>query len=65
VLIYERTGQSERILVCLNFGDSGQAVAGQNMQGARLLASTHPDRTNLDADLRLRPNEGLTILLAP
>jgi alpha-glucosidase len=64
VLIYERARPGERILVCLNFGDGGQAVAGQKMQGARLLASTHPDRTNLDADLRLRPNEGLTILLA-
>jgi alpha-glucosidase len=64
VLIYERAAQGERILVCLNFGDSGQAVAGQNMQGARILASTHPDRTDPDKDLHLRPNEGLTILLA-
>jgi alpha-glucosidase len=63
VLIYERAGQSERILVCLNFGDGSQAVAGQDMQGAQILASTHADRTDADTDLRLRPNEGLTILL--
>jgi alpha-glucosidase len=65
VLIYERVGQDERILVCLNFGnDSGQVVARQHVRGVKILASTHPDRTKLDADLLLRPNEGLTILLA-
>ena len=64
VLIYERSKQSERILVCLNFSDGAQAVAGQQVGGAGILASTHPDRTDLGADLILRPNEGLTILLA-
>jgi alpha-glucosidase len=63
-LIYERVGQGERILVCLNFGDTGQVVAGQHVCGGRILAVTHSDRTNLDANLLLRPNEGLTILLA-
>jgi alpha-glucosidase len=64
VLIYERSKQSERILVCLNFSDSAQAVTWQQVGGAGILASTHPDRTDLGADLILRPNEGLTILLA-
>jgi alpha-glucosidase len=63
VLIYERVMQKQRILVCLNFGDIGQTVGGQCLRRAEILASTHPDRTNLDSDLLLRPNEGLTILL--
>ena len=52
------------VKVCLNFGsDSGQVVARQHVRGAKILTSTHPDRTKLDADLLLRPNEGLTMLL--
>ena len=51
--------ERERIVVCLNFGDSGQVVARQHVRGVKILASTHPDRTKLDADLLLRPNEGL------
>jgi alpha-glucosidase len=64
VLVYERIGQGERILVCLNFGDSEQPLERQRLEGAEVLASTHPDRANLDKNLFLRPNEGLTILLA-
>lgn len=64
VLIYEREGQDERILVCLNFGDNGQVLARQHLHDAKILASTHPDRTNLDTDLILRPNEGLAILVS-
>jgi alpha-glucosidase len=62
VLIYERTGKGERVLVCLNFGDSGQTVEGQQLDEAEILVSTHPDRPSSGADLFLRPNEGLTIL---
>jgi alpha-glucosidase len=65
VLIYERVGQHERILVYLNFGDIDQVIAMRHPRGARILASTHLDRTNLNADFHLRRNEGLTVLLPP
>ena len=65
VLIYERVGLHERILVYLNFGDIDQVIAMRHPRGARILASTHLERTNLNADVRLRRNEGLTVLLPP
>jgi len=60
-LIYERADERERIVVCLNFGDREQKISG--LADAALLASTHPDRTTLSADLVLAPNEGLVMLL--
>jgi alpha-glucosidase len=64
VLVYERHVRDERILVCLNFGDDDQAVPEQNFERSTILASTHIDREGLNSDLVLRPNEGLTILIA-
>jgi alpha-glucosidase len=63
VLVYERTVEGERILVCLNFGDTEQPISSQELKGSAVLACTHDDRTRLDSDLVLRPNEGLTILM--
>jgi alpha-glucosidase len=61
VLLYARTDENERIVVCLNFGNSEQAIGG--IEDASILASTHPARTTLDPDLILGPNEGLVVLL--
>ena len=60
-LIYERADERERIVVCLNFGDSEQTISGP--VDATLLASTHPRRSTLNSDLVLAPNEGLVMLL--
>jgi alpha-glucosidase len=63
-LVYERRAGSERIVVCLNLGDAEQPIGPQDFGGSTILISTHPERTALDSNLVLRPNEGLTILMA-
>jgi len=63
-LVYERAAGNERIVVCLNFGNMEQPLELQAFGGATILVSTHPDRRALDPNLVLRPNEGLTILMA-
>ena len=63
-LVYERTADSERIVVCLNFGNTEQPLPVEDFGRSVILASTHPDRTSFEANTLLRPNEGLTILTA-
>jgi alpha-glucosidase len=63
-LVYERTADSERIVVCLNFGNTEQPLPVEDFGRSVILASTHPDRTSLEAKTVLRPDEGLTILTA-
>jgi glycosidase len=63
VLVYERTSGKQRILVCLNFGGTSQPISRQAFSGSTILASTNLDRSGEIADLVLRPNEGLTILM--
>src|SRR5262249_13341711 len=63
VLVYDRTAEGERILVCLNFGDTEQTISSQELGVSTVLACTHGDRTCLDSNLVLAPNEGLTILI--
>jgi alpha-glucosidase len=63
-LVYERTSSEERILVCLNFGGTTQPISEQAFSGSTVLASTHPDRSGELAELVLRPNEGITVLMA-
>jgi hypothetical protein len=63
--VYERKDGGERILICLNLGDREQMVSvPEGLSGAVILVSTHLDRTGPISDLNLRPNEGLTILMA-
>lgn len=62
VLVYERTAEGVRILVCLNFGATAQPVSEQ-FNGSIILASTYLDRSGQLADLVLRPNEGLMTLM--
>ncbi|MGC2335356.1 MAG: DUF3459 domain-containing protein [Pseudolabrys sp.] len=62
-LVYERADERERIVVCLNFGDSEQQVGVDEVNGASILASTYPVRTTLNSHLVLGPNEGLMMLL--
>ena len=62
-LVYERADERERIVVCLNFGDSEQQVSVDDVDGASILVSTYPARTTLNSDLVLSPNEGLMMLL--
>ena len=63
VLVYERTAEAERILVCLNFGDTEQRISSRELERSIVLACTHGDRARLDSNLVLRPNEGLMILM--
>ena len=63
-LVYERKADSERIIVCLNFGNTEQPLPVEDFGRSVILASTHPDRANLQPKTVLRPNEGLTILTA-
>jgi len=63
-LIYERKTEYERIVVFLNFGDTEQPIESQDFGCSTILVSTQPDRTALNERLVLRPNEGLTILVA-
>ena len=63
-LLFERKADSERIVVCLNFGDTEQPLPVEDFGHALILASTHADRASLDPKTVLRPNEGLTILTA-
>jgi alpha-glucosidase len=64
-IVYERKDGGERILICLNLGDREQMVSvPEGLSGAVILVSTHLDRTGPISDLNLRPNEGLTILMA-
>ena len=63
-LVFERKADSERIVVCLNFGDIEQPLPVEDFGRALILASTHADRASLDPKTVLRPNEGLAILTA-
>ena len=63
VLVFERTADDERILVCLNFGDTTQPISAQALSGSTILVSTYLDRSGRLDNLVLRPNEGLTILM--
>ena len=45
-LVYERADERERIVVCLNFGDGAQQVSVDDVDGASILVSTYPARTN-------------------
>ncbi len=62
-LIYRRSAEDERIMVVLNFNPSEQKMHRQDLAGGELLACTHLDRTSVEPDLVLRPNEGLAILM--
>ena len=63
-LVYERKADSERIVICLNFGNTEQPLPVEDFGRSVILASTHPDRASLEPKTVLRPNEGLTILTA-
>jgi len=63
-LVYERAAEGERIVVCLNFGNAEQPISMPDFDASAILVSTHPDRDGLQRNLVLRPNEGLTILIA-
>jgi len=61
-LVFERTLGEERIAVALNF--SGKSVeSGLIPVGAQVLLSTHLDRENSVSDGRLRPNEGVVLVV--
>ena len=63
-LVYERKADNQRIVICLNFGDTEQPLPVEDFGRAIVLASTHPNRAGLDPKAVLRPNEGLAILTA-
>jgi alpha-glucosidase len=61
-LVYERKADNQRIVVCLNFGDTEQPLPVEDFGRAIVLASTRPDRADLEPKAVLCPNEGLAIL---
>lgn len=63
-IVYERTAERERIVICLNLRETEQRISAQEFAGATILASTHGDRAGLDSDFTLRPDEGLVALMA-
>jgi alpha-glucosidase len=63
-LVYERVSGTERVVVCLNFGDREQPVAFDGAVRATILASTHGKGIAPLSALVLRPHEGLAVLLA-
>jgi alpha-glucosidase len=63
-LVYERAVEGERIVVCLNFGDTPQPISTPGLAGAKILVATHFDRVGLPSELVLSPNEGLAIMMA-
>jgi alpha-glucosidase len=63
-IVYERTAEHERIVICLNLRETEQRISAQEFAGATILASTHGDRAVLDSDFTLRPDEGLVALMA-
>jgi alpha-glucosidase len=64
VLMYERRADTERLLVALNFGHEPRTMPLPADAGkAVVLASTHLDRDGPTADLALRADEGVVVLL--
>jgi alpha-glucosidase len=61
-LVFERMEESERVVVCLNFGDTEQPLPVEDFGRSFVLATTHADRAGLEAKTVLRPNEGLAVL---
>jgi hypothetical protein len=66
VLVYERSRGSRRVLVALNMSGEAQAVHVK-IAGCEPLLSTYMDNASqADADvIRLRPDEGLILRMAP
>ncbi|HZH28014.1 MAG TPA: alpha-amylase family glycosyl hydrolase [Azospirillaceae bacterium] len=69
VLAYERQNETERLVVVLNLGHQPRTVplvtSGGADGGGRMLLSTHLDREGekVDAQIQLRPDEGVIIAL--
>jgi alpha-glucosidase len=61
VLVYERTAESQRVRVALNFSPAERGVTW-SQPTARITLSTHLDRQEeVGPSLNLRPNEGVVI----
>ncbi len=61
-LVFKRTLGNERVAVALNFSGKS-AESGLIPVGAQVLLSTHLDREDSVADGRLRPNEGVVLVV--
>ena len=61
-LVFERKVENERIVLCLNFGDTEQPLPVEDFGRSVILATTHADRAGLEAKTVLRPSEGLAVL---
>jgi len=61
-LVFERKVENERIVICLNFGDTEQPLPVEDFGRSVILATTHADRAGLEAKTLLRPSEGLAVL---
>jgi alpha-glucosidase len=67
LLAYMRRGENEAFLVALNLGAEPYAMSMRQLGlRGRVMLSTNLDRQDerLDADVVLRPNEGLVVALA-
>jgi len=61
VLVYERTHDSERIVVVLNFGDHDRILSPPTLAKSTLILSTSMDREGPVSELKLRGNEGVIL----
>ena len=61
VLIYERTHDTEKIVVALNFGDTEQTLSPTHFSKSTIILSTYMDREGTVPELKLRGNEGVLL----
>jgi alpha-glucosidase len=65
VLCYERSGDGERFVIALNFGDKDGPLVIPEVNGATALLSTFMDRTGASTtNAQLRPTEGVIFAVA-
>jgi hypothetical protein len=60
-LVYERTHDSEKIVVALNFGDHDRILSPPTLATSTLILSTSTDREGPVSELKLRGNEGVIL----
>jgi alpha-glucosidase len=61
VLFYERTHDTQKIVVALNFGDNDRILRLPNLAKSTCMLSTYMDREGPVSELKLRGNEGVLL----
>jgi alpha-glucosidase len=61
VLVYERSHDTEKIVVALNFSDNDRILRRSSFAGSTLILSSYMDREGPVSELKLRGNEGVLL----